>query len=187
MGPDPNTWQILRKWWKNTRDQLLTDTNTINPIYWDRFQSWCVQWTIYWNYTMHLEVSLIFHNTFILHQNRYSRTLFSRIFSQFSGWWRPESVQNKWILEYFTRAIHGLVYTGYGSLAVLQNNRNNIVSNQTMKSDRRQEASSNQFSSIFSFVSDRLRSVRQDMVMQNLDGKSTVILMEVGQEISPAV
>ncbi|EFO84570.1 hypothetical protein CRE_21637 [Caenorhabditis remanei] len=47
-----------------------------------------------------------------------------------------------------------------------------------MKSDRRQEASSNQFSSIFSFVSDRLRSVRQDMVMQNLDGKSTVILME---------
>lgn len=44
--------------------------------------------------------------------------------------------------------------------------------------DRRQDVSSNNFSSVFTFVSDRLRAVRQDMIMQKLDGRSTIVLME---------
>ncbi|CAI2351462.1 unnamed protein product [Caenorhabditis sp. 36 PRJEB53466] len=44
--------------------------------------------------------------------------------------------------------------------------------------DRREAVTSSEFSSVFSFVSDRLRSVRQDMIMQNLNGKNAILLME---------
>ncbi|CAL2040850.1 unnamed protein product [Caenorhabditis brenneri] len=44
--------------------------------------------------------------------------------------------------------------------------------------DRLQEVSTKEFSSMFSFVSDRFRSVRQDMVMQNMRGMDSVALME---------
>uniref|UniRef100_A0A1I7TE74 SAC3_GANP domain-containing protein n=1 Tax=Caenorhabditis tropicalis TaxID=1561998 RepID=A0A1I7TE74_9PELO len=44
--------------------------------------------------------------------------------------------------------------------------------------DRQHGVSTREFSSVFSFVSDRLRSVRQDMIMQNMRGNESLELME---------